>query len=689
MVQSFNCYVLGSSDTFAIEFYNHEGTRYVTLGKHIYKLNIFKSGSILNYICIRNEIDETVMRKLKLWKVNVKKKEIKEKNISTEEDIVQELDGKEMEFQELFEEYFQDESNNKNFIVTNIHIITIIPVAGSLKEVLSVILPAKIETSSEIPEGQDLNYYNNNRIPLKERDTNNALGIFKNNVTGSFDRLTSKTNFNFFVCSGAAGIGKTRWGYEFFNCVKKDWSPPPILHIDEYQEIFAFEKWEGGMTEKELFKEMLYTLGPLMAESENRNFYVQTFLSGTASQDVTISFKATEYSFIGLPRAPETVLEECFNRDGFFLKLKEKIFAPFDDVVYSVINRLTTVEHLECDGFLILRNPNPNTYLIEMPFYFIYIYNMWLNTIPTTIHKMFLPELQMAWDTWEKFVANYEVFCNNILVELKKYKEGISLKDFYHGAIGKVSVLNIRVRLEKLELCEAKNQFPKTGLPINRLNNKIMNLDGLVIKNLADRNLIAFIAFQQKWYTTLQKFTIDDAVKECNKNKNAYNYVKDDKLREFLEGAHIVTVIFTSRPFEGNPEDLPDDCLIISKKNFGKYFGPLFASRLTFDIINDLNINSAEPKRIANVIKGVGEAISKKRNISMAIYENRPYKSATEVIEKVVKKNPTYKSYLEDVRTQLESCSYAPFSLLNNEDDSDEYKSLNSNDNVIEMDVNK
>ncbi|PKY27607.1 hypothetical protein RhiirB3_390420 [Rhizophagus irregularis] len=167
------------------------------------------------------------MRKLKLWKVNVKKKEIKEKNISTEEDIVQELDGKEMEFQELFEEYFQDESNNKNFIVTNIHIITIIPVAGSLKEVLSVILPAKIETSSEIPEGQDLNYYNNNRIPLKERDTNNALGIFKNNVTGSFDRLTSKTNFNFFVCSGAAGIGKTRWGYEFFNCVKKDWSPPP------------------------------------------------------------------------------------------------------------------------------------------------------------------------------------------------------------------------------------------------------------------------------------------------------------------------------------------------------------------------------------------------------------------------------------------------------------------------------
>src|SRR5207244_3367082 len=100
------------------------------------------------------------------------------------------------------------------------------------------------------------------------------------------------------------------------------------------------------------------------------------------------------------------------------------------------------------DGFLILRNPGPNTYFIEMPFYFIYIYNIWLNTIPVTIHKMF-----MAWDTWEKFVANYEVFQNNILVELEKYKGVISLKEFYRGAIGKDSVLNIQMRLKKLKFC--------------------------------------------------------------------------------------------------------------------------------------------------------------------------------------------------------------------------------------------
>ncbi|CAB4415465.1 unnamed protein product [Rhizophagus irregularis] len=56
------------------------------------------------------------------------------KNVSTE-DIVQKLDGKEMEFQELFEEYFQDELNNKNFIVNNIHIIAIIPVTAPVSAI--------------------------------------------------------------------------------------------------------------------------------------------------------------------------------------------------------------------------------------------------------------------------------------------------------------------------------------------------------------------------------------------------------------------------------------------------------------------------------------------------------------------------------------------------------------------------
>ncbi|CAI2163645.1 12433_t:CDS:2 [Funneliformis geosporum] len=890
MEQSFNCCILlsNTSGTFtfgnlSVDIFNNNNNKFVDFVDKKISLNKFKVVHIRDQICRIKNV--AISDNMKLWKLNdIKYRDIHGQNISTNEDVVQKLHGIEMELHELFEEYFRDEIDNPNFAVSNIHIITIIPTTGqlvgisksvgSLEETLSVILQniptEKIKTSNKtikIPE----------KMPLKERDINESLMVFNSNVNNSFDPTTSKSNFDFLVCSGAAGIGKTRWGKEFFNSIERDWKPPSkpqdwednlwswkephflylfldfvngvrlsdldvnqsasiilglriaydyfardkmsfeafqfqalyfidrfrincvlswiqeslnlrpeqkliiILHIDEYQEIFTFEdNWKAGLTDKGLFKEILYALGPLMIDS-NIKYYVQTFLSGTVTRDVTKNFKPTEYSFKfvqcpllstksiieivdyfakqvdkegywmsntkflqllydtgGLPRALETVLEECYKRESFFLKLKDKNFTLFNDMFHAIINSLTkkykldkfignnhkasyqllyycigaipvqldtiiskvpmvlTIENMERDGFLILTSDGPN-YLIEMPFYFIYIYNTWLNIIPATIHKTFQPDSKMAWDTWEIFVANYEIFRNNLLVELEHYKE-IPLRKFYRGAIGKDSVLNIWIRLEKLDLCDAKNQFPKTGLPINRSNNEVMKLDGLVFINghsakFADvflvrktvpenKNLI--IGFQQKWYTTSKELTIDDIKDECNKNNNAFKHTKDRDLKKFLKKSIIVTVIFTSRPFKANPKDLPNNCLVISKENFKQYFGPLFSSRLTFDIINNLNINSAEPKRIAEAINGIGEILSK------AIYDNRPYKSVNDLIEK----NLTYKEQLENARTQLENCSYAPYSFfLDNEhdlmmlDECDSYSNYNISDIDMEVDL--
>ncbi|RGB21712.1 hypothetical protein C1646_777450, partial [Rhizophagus diaphanus] len=125
---SFNCYVLSSSDTFTIDIYKEKDIRYTMLGGNKYGLTVFKIGNILNFICNRNKVDISVMRGVKLWKVNVKKSEIK-KNVHTEEDIIN-INGQEMEPEELFEEYFKDELNKQNYIVSNIHIIAIISTTG-------------------------------------------------------------------------------------------------------------------------------------------------------------------------------------------------------------------------------------------------------------------------------------------------------------------------------------------------------------------------------------------------------------------------------------------------------------------------------------------------------------------------------------------------------------------------------
>ncbi|RGB25104.1 hypothetical protein C1646_772192 [Rhizophagus diaphanus] len=139
-----------------------------------------------------------------------------------------------------------------------------------------------------------------------------------------------------------------------------------------------------------------------------------------------------------------------------------------------------------------------------------------------------------------------------------------------------------------------------------------------------------FVANYKKWYTTSQEFTIDDAKTECNKNKNTYKDIKNYDLKKFFEESRIMTVIFTSQPFKGNPNNLPNDCLIIAKSNFGQ--------------IND-----------------VGDIISE------AIHKNRLYKNADEVI----KKNKTFKTTLEKARIQLEDCSFALHSFFLDVDEND------------------
>jgi len=40
----------------------------------------------------------------------------------------------------------------------------------------------------------------------------------------------------------------------------------------------------------------------------------------------------------------------------------------------------------------------------------------------------------------------------------------------------------------------------------------------------------------------------------------------------------VLTVIFTTQPFEGPKEEPPANCLVIAKDGFDNYFGPVFST---------------------------------------------------------------------------------------------------------------
>ncbi|PKY28449.1 hypothetical protein RhiirB3_417036, partial [Rhizophagus irregularis] len=110
MARSFNCLFLNPEILIPVSFFNDNTEKFTILQQYDHKLKVYLSE--LTVVLLKNDICSKAnvnSNNTKLWKVNVKKREIKDKNVSTEEDIVQKLGGKEMELQELFEEYFQDE----------------------------------------------------------------------------------------------------------------------------------------------------------------------------------------------------------------------------------------------------------------------------------------------------------------------------------------------------------------------------------------------------------------------------------------------------------------------------------------------------------------------------------------------------------------------------------------------------
>jgi adenylate cyclase class IV len=258
-------------------------------------------------------------------------------------------------------------------------------------------------------------------------------------------------------------------------------------------------------------------------------------------------------------------------------------------------------------------------------------------------------------------------------------KREISLKELYRGAIGKDSVLNTQIKLKKLDIYIAKSQFPKT-FPLKKLDNKtVKNMDGLVVINgkssqFADVFTMRqtsngeediIIGLQEKWYTTSKNLAISDIKKEHDKNKNAFNLANNEDLKNKLENTRIVTVMFTSQSFKGNVNDMPDDVLVIARKNFEQYFGPLFSSRSIFDIFGELNLNHADPMRIEAILKDIGP------ETSMKICEQRPFYGVEDLLSKEWDKSCAAR--LKKCRIQLEQCSYAPYSFLTNDSDSNIY----------------
>lgn len=261
----------------------------------------------------------------------------------------------------------------------------------------------------------------------------------------------------------------------------------------------------------------------------------------------------------------------------------------------------------------------------------------------------------MHWQDWELFVANHEAFRNNLFIERGIQK--LTLRELYRGAYGKNNTLDIIVKLKKLNVCQANEQFPSLKLTKKADNQAIdwekgdvvvvngMSApfgDSFVVREVVDGSKLLIIE-QDKWNYNSEEFTLYQVLEETIKHIKS---ILKSKSPENLLNYVPIVIFYTTQPYKDDLSKLPDNCLLVAKENFGKYFGPVFSSRATFSLTKDINPNFSEPKRMASIIPGVGD------NIARDIVLKRPYHNE----EEFYAKHPR-------IKRQCTKLSFYPFDL--------------------------
>ncbi|RGB30818.1 hypothetical protein C1646_764835 [Rhizophagus diaphanus] len=289
-----------------------------------------------------------------------------------------------------------------------------------------------------------------------------------------------------------------------------------------------------------------------------------------------------------------------------------------------------TIRSLERDKHIILssvkQSDGRDKFLINMPFYFICLYNDVLCIVsPTLIRK--LNDNRMYWEKWEEFVAYHEAFRTNLAIRMGKTT--MTLRELYPSADVSDVHFDMSVKLKPLRVCKANEQFPFTNPLTEKSDGEIIDwksglvviingssapfADVILVRELENADFKFLMSNQCKWDYGSKMMSKSKVNEEDKKNlMNYLNTIDND-------GYILITIIFTSQPYI--KEELESGVLVVSKDDFKKHFGPVFSSRASFAIIGDTNPNFWEKNRLKNVLDGIGDA-----SIDNVI-KNRPYYS--------------------------------------------------------------
>jgi hypothetical protein len=285
--------------------------------------------------------------------------------------------------------------------------------------------------------------------------------------------------------------------------------------------------------------------------------------------------------------------------------------------------------------------------VVRIPFFFLYLYNTITRDVRDRLGFAFLRDWEQVheWEFFEHIIAEYEVLRTGLLID--SGSEEMALGEIYQGALGQTETLGRTVKLRKLKVVKADHRFPEMGELIvggEELDWKsdvvIKNAGGAkfgdvcVYREGAGGNSAKILCVLQA--KKLKKPVSTDLIEiEHNKNKGAIqNIPEGSKLDEQgIKRADTITVFITTadvtdKAFQQFKEYFPEDCLLIYRGNFTKFFGNEFGIHAALSMTKDINWNFATK-----------ETLKKKHGLDEEevdqVLNNMPYRSYDELIQKV------------------------------------------------------
>ncbi|KAG0050077.1 hypothetical protein BGZ83_005162 [Gryganskiella cystojenkinii] len=473
-------------------------------------------------------------------------------------------------------------------------------------------------------------------MPLKDRDLMHAVALITANVKFRHEGNDSKSNFHMIVSGGAPGIGY-------------------------YAEKYGAEKYDCGIYKWKLcrhFLELLEDTGGLPRALEL--LFGQCFLFGGGGDGFFRNINHQNFDTI-FTRVKDGLETRYKIYGAVEAKKKLALTLLHTSIVGRPVERGTlmdpddkdsTIARLEQDAHIILEacNSPGNRFTIKMPLFFVCLYNDILHVVDFGIQERLRVQSEMHLQDWEMFVAYFQVFRNNLLIDLGH--QTANLSELYPSAFGTPNTLNLEVKLERLSVRQAKEQFPSRTLNDRTtaeaieygkfgknatVNGKSAACgDAFVVRETTQGDKIINI-HQDKFEYNSAEFTPDHLSDEHQKNLDGSNSAKlNPTLRKTLASYQHITIIFTAQPFVS--EVRQDDKLVISMDNFKGYFGPVFASYANF-ALTQINPNFSEQARMKEYIPGIGDF-----NAALVV-QKRPFTSLDDFYEKIPRAKIGIKKY--------------------------------------------